>query len=34
MNLYGCSIGDNTIIGSFVEIRKDVVVGRNCKIQA
>ena len=34
VNLYGCSIGDNTIIGSFVEIRKDVVVGRNCKIQA
>lgn len=34
VNLYGCAIGDNTIVGSFVEIRKDVVVGRNCKIQA
>ena len=34
VNLYGCSIGDNTIIGSFVEIRKDVAVGKNCKIQA
>ena len=34
VNLYGCSIGDNTIIGSFVEIRKGVAVGRDCKIQA
>ena len=34
VNLYDCSIGDNTIIGSFVEIRKGVVVGKNCKIQA
>ncbi|MBI2550672.1 N-acetyltransferase [Candidatus Woesearchaeota archaeon] len=34
VNLYGCTIGDNTIVGSFVEIRKGVVVGKNCKIQA
>lgn len=34
VNLYGCEIGDNTIIGSFVEIRSGVVVGKNCKIQA
>lgn len=34
VNLYGCTIGDNTTIGSFVEIRKGVSVGKNCKIQA
>ena len=34
VNLYGCKIGDNTRIGSFVEIRKDVSIGKNCKIQA
>ena len=34
VNLYGCSIGDDTIIGSFVEIRRSVVVGRHCKGQA
>lgn len=34
VNLYGCEIGDNTKIGAFVEIRKQVKVGRNCKIQA
>ena len=34
VNLYGCSIGDETKIGAFVEIRRDVTVGRRCKIQA
>ena len=34
VNLYGCRIGDNTRIGCFVEIRKDVSIGKNCKIQA
>lgn len=34
VNLYGCEIGDNTKIGSFVEIRKQVRVGANVKIQA
>ena len=34
INLYGCRIGDNTKIGPFVEIRKNVTVGRNCKIQS
>ena len=34
VNLYGCEIGDNTKIGSFVEIQKGVVVGKNCKIEA
>lgn len=34
VNLYGCSIGDNSKVGSFVEIRRGVSVGKNCKIQA
>ena len=34
VNLYGCSIGDNTKIGAFVEIRKNANVGKNCKIQS
>lgn len=34
INLYGCSIGDNSKIGAFVEIQKNVSVGRNCKIQS
>jgi UDP-2-acetamido-3-amino-2,3-dideoxy-glucuronate N-acetyltransferase len=34
INLYGCSIGDNTRIGTFVEIQKNATVGRYCKIQS
>ncbi len=34
VNLYGCTIGDDTKIGTFVEIQKDVVVGRRCKISS
>jgi acetyltransferase-like isoleucine patch superfamily enzyme len=34
VNLYGCEIGDNTFIGPFVEIQKNVLVGNNCKIQS
>jgi acetyltransferase-like isoleucine patch superfamily enzyme len=34
VNLYGCSIGDNTRIGAFVEIQKNVTIGENCKIQS
>lgn len=34
VNIYGCSIGDNTFIGPFVEIQKDVKIGKNCKIQS
>ncbi len=33
-NVYGCTIGDNTFIGPFVEIQKDVVIGKNCKVQS
>jgi len=34
INLYGCSIGDNTKIGAFVEIQKNAFVGSNCKISS
>ena len=34
VNLYGCSIGDNTFIGPFVEIQKNVKIGNNTKIQS
>ncbi|VAX34012.1 Acetyltransferase [hydrothermal vent metagenome] len=34
INLYGCSIGDNTKIGAFVEIQKNASIGRHCKIQS
>ena len=34
INLYGCCIGDNTKIGAFVEIQKDSLVGKNCKISS
>jgi dTDP-4-amino-4,6-dideoxygalactose transaminase/acetyltransferase-like isoleucine patch superfamily enzyme len=34
INLYGCSIGDGTKIGAFVEIQKNATVGRNCKISS
>ena len=34
VNLYGCEIGDETKIGAFVEIQKDVVIGKRCKIQS
>jgi len=33
-NLYGCTIGDSTQIGPFVEIQRDVVVGARCKISS
>lgn len=33
-NIYGCQIGDDTFIGPFVEIQKDVVIGRRCRIQS
>jgi len=33
-NLYGCSVGDETRIGPFVEIQRDVLIGARCKIQS
>lgn len=34
VNLYGCSIGDDCFIGPFVEIQKDVTIGKRTKIQS
>jgi acetyltransferase-like isoleucine patch superfamily enzyme len=34
VNLYGCKIGKNCKIASFVEIQKGVVIGDSCKIEA
>jgi acetyltransferase-like isoleucine patch superfamily enzyme len=34
VNLYECTIGDGTFVGPFVEIQKDVEVGKQCKIQS
>src|SRR4029079_1890062 len=34
INLYGCEIGDETKIGAFVEIQKNAVVGRRCKLSS
>ena len=34
INLYGCEVGEHTKIGAFVEIQKNSVVGKNCKISS
>ena len=34
VNLYGCTIGDETKIGAFVEIQKNAAVGARCKISS
>jgi acetyltransferase-like isoleucine patch superfamily enzyme len=34
VNIYGCSIGDQCFIGPFVEIQKDVNIGKRTKIQS
>jgi len=34
VNLYGCEIGDNCMIGSFVEIQKGVKIGNNVNISS
>jgi len=34
VNLYGCSIGDNSFIGPFVEIQKNTTIGKNTKVQS
>lgn len=34
VNLYGCTIGDDTRIGTFVEIQKNAHIGSRCKIQS
>ncbi len=34
VNLYGCTIGDDTRIGAFVEIQKNATIGARCKISS
>ena len=34
INLYGCTIGDETKIGAFVEVQKKAVIGKKCKISS
>lgn len=34
LNLYGCTIGDETFIGPFVEVQAGAQIGRRCKIQS
>lgn len=33
-NLYGCTIGDDSFVGPFVEIQKLVTIGKRCRIQS
>lgn len=34
VNLFGCRIGDGTMIGPFVEIQRDATIGRRCRVQS
>jgi acetyltransferase-like isoleucine patch superfamily enzyme len=34
VNLYGCTIGDGSFVGPFVEIQEGVNIGRRCRIQS
>ncbi len=34
VNLYGCEVGDETKIGSFVEVQKNALIGARCKISS
>jgi acetyltransferase-like isoleucine patch superfamily enzyme len=33
-NLYGCTLGDGTFVGPFVEIQRGVVIGKRCRVQS
>ena len=33
-NMYGCTIGDDCFVGPFVEIQRNVTIGRRCRIQS
>src|ERR1700685_1181567 len=34
INMYGCTVGDDTKIGAFVALKKNASVGNNCKISS
>lgn len=34
VNLYGCTIGDETRLGTFVEVQKNASIGKRCKISS
>jgi acetyltransferase-like isoleucine patch superfamily enzyme len=34
VNMYGCEVGDGSRIGTFVEVQRGAVIGRNCKISS
>lgn len=34
INMYGCTIGDGTKVGAFVEVQKNAFIGKNCKISS
>ena len=34
VNLYGCSVGDASRIGAFVEVQRDAHIGKRCKISS
>ncbi len=34
VNLYGCTIGEYTQVGPFVEIQKNAIIGKKCKISS
>ena len=34
VNLYGCSVGDGSKIGAFVEVQRGAAIGRNCKVSS
>jgi len=34
VNLYGCTLGDDTKVGAFVEVQKNALIGNRCKISS
>jgi acetyltransferase-like isoleucine patch superfamily enzyme len=34
VNLYGCTIGEESFVGPFVEIQRGVIIGKRCRIQS